>query len=525
MALAVAAAARLVAPNWDAGIAAHPDERFLLGAAAATPLLGNPCRTTPDFPYGHLPVMIVRLIVLASGGADPLYAARLLSGLIGVLLVALSGACGRMLGGWRAATFALWVTALSPGLIQQGHFYTVDPLGAVLAAGSVLAAARARWRWAGVLSGLAIACKASLATSAVALVVALWLAGRRAGAGAGVRVLLGFVLPCFVAFASVSPWSVATPVACWRGPWMQAMLASGRWVFPYTQQYAGTWPWVYPLVQLALWGLGPVVAVLGAVGLAMRVGPARRGRLAGARPDLVWGILFFGATAALRVKFPRYLLPLTPWWGAWAGRLLWGGRRTWAPWVRTTLAMAGAASTALLGIAQVGVYTQIHPWVRASAWLEANLPAGAEVVVEAWDHPLPVPLPGSHTGNLRQVTLDVYAEEEMAKAAALADASRAATTVLASRRGYGALSREPARYPETMAWYAKGLTEREVHAFVRCPRVGQVAITDDPLADAGLPVPVSLAQRCGTKWAMRLPRLDESYRVYDAPLALVLTRD
>ena len=52
-------------------------------------------------------------------------------------------------------------------------------------------------------------------------------------------------------------------VSCWRGPLVQASMATGRFDFPYTRQYIGTWPFVYPLVQMALWGLGPLAAFAG----------------------------------------------------------------------------------------------------------------------------------------------------------------------------------------------------------------------------------------------------------------------
>ncbi|MGC9397191.1 MAG: hypothetical protein ACP5J4_20290, partial [Anaerolineae bacterium] len=108
--LLVATALRLPAPDWDAAapdvrlaIAAHPDERFLLGVAQATPLWGDPNATSPDFPYGHLPVYVARLFVIAAPTADPLFTLRLFSGLLGVLLVALTGAWGHALAGRRGA--------------------------------------------------------------------------------------------------------------------------------------------------------------------------------------------------------------------------------------------------------------------------------------------------------------------------------------------------------------------------------------------------------------------------------------
>ena len=544
-----AAALRFVAPDWDVGIAAHPDERFLLGAAEVVPLMHNVCRAVPDFPYGHLPVMLARLIVMASPGADPLYAARLLSALIGVVLVALAGAAGRQLAGRKAALFSGIVVALSPGLIQQAHFYTVDPIGAAFASGAVLAAARRRWRAAGLLTGLAVACKLSLAVTAVAALGAALLHARdRASAEDAsaedvrpwdrlLQAAGAFAWPAVVAFLAVSPWSLLTPVACWRGPLAQSMLVSGRHVLPYTQQYAGSLPFVYALVQMGLWGLGPVVTLLGGVGLVVRGVISRRSRSLRPSSAWLWTVVFFAATAALRVKFPRYLLPLSPWWAAWGAYLLWGrGVRLSRGWVASIAGLA-VATTAILGLAQVGLYAVPHPWDTASRWLTTSLAPGATLVVEAWDHPLPVPATSKAVGASPeaaapaearayvQISLPVYDDENPAKLAQLAGAAEADALILASRRGYGALSREPERYPVTLAWYRTQLERREVHVFTRCPILGAIAITDDPLADAGLPVPLSLAERCGTRYALRLPRLDESFRVYDAPLTLIFAED
>lgn len=178
--------------------------------------------------------------------------------------------------------------------------------------------------------------------------------------------------------------------------------------------------------------------------------------------------------------------------------------------------------TALLGMAQLAVYARPHPWESASQWIYAHLPAGATIAVEHWDHPLPIPLPGEDAGRYVILILPVMDDETPEKLAQLETALRESDAlVLASARGYGATARQPARYAATLDWYARMLEEREVLAFGRCPRLGPLALSDDPLADAGLPTPLSLAQRCGAPYALRLPRLDESFRVYDAPTVLL----
>lgn len=523
--LLLAALLYLPFPDWDGGIAAHPDERFLLGVAAATPLFANPCATFPGFPYGHLPVYVARLLVLTAPAVDPLYAARLLSGLVGVLLVAVTGALGRALGGRWAGLAGAVIITFAPFLIQQARFYTVDPLGALFASLALLLVVRRRWLGAGALAGLAVASKVSLLWVGAPLIFALFVA-RSEGVILGKSALRLFA-GAAAAFTVTSPWALLDPVNCWRGPLIQTGMAAGRFIFPYTQQYAGTLPFVYPLVQMALWGVGPA-ALLGLVGLIRALCCWRRLSPA-VRVLLVWALLYLLAVGGLYAKFPRYLLPLYPTWAALAGLTLRAPHRSaQRRAVRRLVSLPiGAALllTVLLGLAQFSLYFQPHPWIEASRWIYAELPPGATLTVESWEHPLPVPLPGGALSAYEQGTLPIFAAGLSGQIESLEEARREADLiVVASRRGYGALARRPFEHGEVLAWYEALLEEREGIPFGRCPRLGPLALTDDPLADAGLPSPVSLAERCGTLYALRLPRLDESFRVYDAPLTLLLER-
>jgi hypothetical protein len=541
--LLLSTALRFVGPEWDAGIAAHPDERFLLGAASQHPLYTNICTAVPEFPYGHLPVTLGRLVALTAPEADPLFAARLGAGLIGVLLVAVSGACGSALAGWRGGLVGVAVAAFAPSLIQTAHFYTVDPFAALFVSVAVLAARRGHWRAAGALVGLAVACKASAAVALLPLLAAAVLVARweETRTRAGLRRAVGVGAGALFAFAVASPWSLLTPVACWRGPIIQSLLVSGRYEVPYTQQYAGTLPYIYPLVQLGLWGLGPAAALLGLGGLGrgLWVGWRDGRRFWADSLAAGWTLLLFLSIGALHVKFSRYMLLLYPWWIAWAAYLCFGpvrhrpaaaskgsgepaGKTKACAWVRGAALVLLLGVTALLGLAQASIYARPHPWMQASQWLYAHVPPGAVITVEAWDHPLPVPLGTDNVARFNQVTLPIFDEDGAGKAPALERAlSEETLIVVASRRGYGALARYPERYAETLAWYGSLFASREAIVFARCPRLGPLAITDDPLRDAGFPQTLSLAQRCGTRYALRLPRLDESSRVYDAPFVLL----
>ncbi len=559
--LLLAAILRLPGADWDGGIAAHPDERFLVDVAAATPLWGDPMLAAPDFPYGHLPLYLLRLLMLGAPRADPLYVGRLASGLLGVLLVAATGALGRRLAGERAGLLAAMLLACAPFALQQARFYTVDVPGAVCVSLTLLFALRRNFRAAGAFWGLVVACKASLVWIGLPLGLAfitlecnhhrrreilplpitshatrLTLHVSRITYYA-LRLTSTLLLPAVLSVAVASPWALLRPAAAWRGPWIQSLMVAGRLDFPYTRQYAGTWPFFYPLAQMAWWGLGPTATLAGLASLGVA---AARWRRLSPLEQILWAatVCCFLALAGWYVKFPRYLFPVYPLWCAWTACLLEQknekadrrGRqdarcrgRAFARW----WGAAGAVMlpTALLGAAQLSIYARPHPWESASRWLYAHLPAGATVAVEHWDHPLPIPLPGGDAGRYTTLILPVMDDETPEKLLQLEGALRESDVlVLASARGYGAVARQPARYAATLHWYAELLEAREVLAFGRCPQLGPLALSDDPLAEAGLPMPLSLAQRCGAPYALRLPRLDESFRVYDAPTVLLAVR-
>ncbi|HHE71720.1 MAG TPA: hypothetical protein ENL34_05510, partial [Chloroflexi bacterium] len=389
--LILATGLRLYRPDWDGGIAAHPDERFLLDVAQRVPLARNPCAAAPDFPYGTFPITLIQLLAIASPDADPLFAARLLSALVGVLLVVVGGAVGsRVAGPWGGPLAAL-LLALAPFPIQQAHFYTVDPFMAVLVTVAILAGARHHWRLAGAMCGLALACKASAVLAwGVLLGTAVREDCQMRSILRGGRAMSAFVSASLLALGLGSPWAVLTPVRCWRGTLVQGALVSGRFIVPYTQQYYGTLPLLYPLWQMALWGLGPGATAAGLAGALIALFQLLSRRLRGHPLYLAWTGLVLLAFGSLWVKFPRYMLPLYPWLAAWAAFGLLRVRNG----VERRVAIGLVLSvTGFMGMAQVGVYRMPHPWLTASRWLYERVPERGVVAVEAWEHPLPVPLP------------------------------------------------------------------------------------------------------------------------------------
>jgi hypothetical protein len=237
----------------------------------------------------------------------------------------------------------------------------------------------------------------------------------------------------------------------------------------------------------------------------------------------MWALPFFAFTGALYAKPPRYLLPLTPILVIYGARLILSLRASLA---RRVLALICVVATALHCLVFLTLYHQPHPWLAATAWFDANVPRGAAVAVEQWDHPLP--LQGTDLYEVRE--LPIFAEDSGKEGldkwekvdAILGDADY---VVIASRRGYGSLSRWPERYPLTLRYYRRlfdgDLGFEAVACFGRDPRLGSLAVMDD--AAGSLPFSLPGACRPDAPVTLRLP-LDESLVVYDHPRTIIFRR-
>lgn len=553
--LLVAAALRLSGVIWDGGVGAHPDERYLVGVAEAMARSREPDPFTVDasFPYGHVPLYLFLLL----GGTDRLMAARLLSGLLDVGTIALTAALARtLLAADRSGRRSEWplmaalFLAVMPIHVQQAHFATADVPLAFFSTGALLFAIRSVVRsparsatkcrsirlrfatllttnvrgpaWsaaecclAGIWAGMALGCKAGAALLLVPIALAGALGAetrreqtRRIGGALGAALAM---------FAVANPFAVAEFPRFLANVTAQASLARGAVLAPYTLQYRRTLPYLYPIAQQLIWGMGPALGLLGFGGLAWAAVRAARGRLSPAEwVGLAWALPFFAFTGGLYVKFPRYLLPLMPVLAVYAAR--WGGMvRRPVTYILLALAVLPAA---FLSVALVISYGQPHPWVAASEWIQAHLPPGSVIAVEEWDHPLPLNAEGY---NLR--LLPVFEpegeEKERVMSSVLAEAD---AVVVASRRGYGALARWPDRFPVTLAYYRALFAGERGFLVAGCwgrwPSLAGISLADDPFGAAGLPLPHRACRPAGT-W-LCLPRLDESFVVYDHPEVVVL---
>jgi 4-amino-4-deoxy-L-arabinose transferase-like glycosyltransferase len=521
--LLLAGVLRLWGVNWDDGIGAHPDERYIAGVVESLrwPSQLSPFEFAPDYAYGHLPLYLLSVIRVLVRDVDILMVGRVLAALFDMGTVALTFALGQRACDDRVGLLAAGFVACSVLHVQQAHFYTVDALLAFFTVGTLLFLVRLAQDGrpmdagvAGVWAGLALGTKASAALLALPVIEALVLVSReRWGC------IWRFSVAAIAVFGLTNPFALIELSAFVQNLGRQAAIVRGILDVPYTRQYRATLPYIYPIAQQGRWGLGwlPTLAAFVGLGYSIWRGvqtTARRGE----RIILIWVLPSFAFIGALYVKLPRYLLPLMPLLAIQAAGMIVDLARLHRRLVRAFRILL-LGSMLLRCVMLVVMYRVPHPWVSASKWFYENAKPGSVVATEEWDHPLPV---DSTDYDMR--VLPVFDEESTEKWGTIEGAlAEANYVVIASRRGYATLAGMPDRYPRTARYYERlfegDLGFQPVACFGRFPSLGSVALVDDPTAG----LPFSLPELCGldSQRVFRLGHLDESFVVYDHPQVLV----
>lgn len=492
------------------------------------------------------------------------YVGRALSALFDTASVLLIYLIGRRAFGAAAGLLAAAFTALAVLHIQLSHFATFDTTLTAFVLLTVWAAVRhaqtGRRRdllLAGVGLGLAVGSKFSAVLLAIPIAAAIF--GRiiftadhaesgekkknRISAASALSAVKKFLLFLFRQWRLTLTWfgvlAVGFAVFALTNPFalveagtyvsqinLQGLMVRGLLDWPFTQQYRGTIPYGYTIEQQGRWLLGWPITVAGYIGLAVCVWRSFKTRETAPIIVLSWVLPFFLSAGAFMVKFPRYMLPVTPFillFGAWM--LVELARRWKAVWVGTAALTGG---TAIYALAFVNMYAAPHPWVALSRWIYQNVPTNAVILTEKWDDtlPLPVEVDGTHYSyrrfQMQKMNPFERPDGEEKMQLMLAQLSAGDYLIIASNRLYGVAPRLPARYPLTSLYYQALFDERlgfELIAVARrYPTLGGWQIVDDPFTPVRLAVP-SLAEPGARDW--NWGAADESFTVYDHPLAMV----
>jgi hypothetical protein len=571
--LVIAALLRFTHLDWDGFQHTHPDERNILFVASSMRLpehpadLLVPARSTLNpfreagavrsYTYGHLPLYAMLGIrwllspLLVTAYPDPFIQLTLvgrgLSALYDALTVLVVGSLAWRTyspkAGWLGAAFA----ALAVLHIQQAHFATVDTALALFTTLALWFMTRIAERkrstgryslLAGLCAGLALGSKASASLLVVPLVIAHL---RREGRTWRIDARLwSALLAMGLAFTLTNPYALLELPLYLRDIGTQAALVRGRVDVSFIRQYEGTLPLWYYIQQLARWGLGLPLTAASFVGLGWATWQAwsRRKISAPTVPLLAWAWVTLLVVGAQFVKFPRYMLPVTPVLFVFAAGLLSQHNLQ----VRTPSRFAEEAShrramplliiavllmTGLNALAFSRLYAKSHPWMAASEWIYDGLTPGSVLAVERGDDALPLNLEGDEPRLAAliydQRALDPYTADDDLETL-LNDLAASDYLILASNRLYGVVPRLDGRYPLGAAIYRRlfggDLGFAFERAFTRYPDVFGLTLIDDTFARPGLMPPAGFEDALPTLH-LRLGFADESFTVYDHPQVLV----
>jgi hypothetical protein len=276
---------------------------------------------------------------------------------------------------------------------------------------------------------------------------------------------------------------------------------------PPNHQWASRTALVFPWLNMVRFGLGWPLGLAAWLGWAWALVEVLRGRSQGWRHVLpvAWVGLYFSWTGSGWVTSMRYFLPIYPplmVLAAWfLSRLAVLERNPSVsdeirpPHLRRLLGSA-AIAVVLLGSAAwaaafTGVYRRPHSRIAASRWIYSHLVSGAAIAHEgSWDDAVPMPLPGLEPNErFTLYALEMVWEDDVAKRQRLQDIlDRVDYLSISSNRFYDSLSRNPRRWPMTLAYYRAlfdgSLGFELVADFTVAPSLGPLTIDDQPAEEA-----------------------------------------
>ncbi|TAK30297.1 MAG: phospholipid carrier-dependent glycosyltransferase, partial [Chloroflexota bacterium] len=573
---------RLYGLNWDGSSMFHPDERMInmtvQGGLSLTPFdldrFLDP-KTSPlnphFFAYGSFPLYLLKIIAQLLSVVQQSLAAqdlrlvgRALSALFDTGTVLLVYVLGGRIYGRRTGLLAAAFVAFAVLHVQLSHFYTVDVILSFLIVLTIYfcldIVERGTTRAAlftGAALGLALSTKISVLPLLLAVGIAylLYCVSPEQSRVVSLsfsftrlqRSIVNLMLTTAVAgtvFVIAEPYALIDHTTFLANFTEQSEMVRRIRDYPYTRQYIGAPLYFYEFQQLTVWGLGPALGLSFWAGLVFTIMVAWRTRRKSDILLLSWVVPYFVITGWFPVKFLRYLLPMTPFMALMAARMFadvreWAagpaldGQR-WSALIRRLPASPRRYVDGLLALVMVltifyalaydNIYSAPHTAVQTSAWINANVPKGATIVMEHWEEGIP------NLAGYNMVTIGPYDDENPDKwRDMLSKLERADYIVFYSNRMYGTIPRLPARYPITTNYY-KQLFSGELGfdlAFMGTsyPNLLGVSFVSDTFSRPGLTPPAQLRDFKPSPIAISGGFADESFSVYDHPMTMVFAKN
>jgi hypothetical protein len=479
---------------------------------------------------------------------------RYLSALADCVTVVITYLIGRKMYGVGVGLIASLLFAVAVQFIQQAHFGTFDSLLATVVAVSIglmisyVNSSELKYlHFAAISVGIAVGVKATAGFLAIPMLVAIvsspilrvdnaqcvwW---RKVS-----RVVLVPAVYAILAFGLTNPYALIE----WRNYIdnivLQSYMARGNLDWPFIIQYRETIPYIYHIVQQGQWTLGWGLTVFMYVGTAVcvievisniRIG--KFGKDIWAKSVVLsWVLCYFLLVGGLYVKYPRYMLPILAFQIIYAAELLLSiTKRCFAVGFTTIVVVIGLSG--IYAIQFLGMYKTFHPWIVASDFVYEIAENGSNILIEKWDHPLPLAGLNSRAVNTLDKkfivsSLDLVDLPDTAEKLEfiIEEIVEGDYIILASNRNYGPVIKNTDLFPFSAKYY-RGLLDGSlgyqlILVETRYPVFAGRSMRGDPIKSLGIE---PVYDRVPEAVEHRPVASDESFTVYDHPMVLVFVNE
>lgn len=525
--------------NWDSGLLFHPDE-MNIGIAMAK-ISFSDSLNPGFFAYNgfslYLYKAVATLVAAFTGDQSwvdeigrSLLVGRHISAAVSTLSLPLIYLLGLRIADRQTASFATALAAFNTGLIQCAHFAVTESLlvfflllTALCAQACTAATGRTADAVLYLVIGVATGCKTSALSFLAfpAAVIAIRSAGLRQFFNGCFRALPGALI-IFAAFFAVSPYSLLELKSFLASMSYEGGVVHGTIKVPYTLQFCDSTAFVSWIPSLN-WFLTLPVSVVGVTGMLVWLAgglralwrrcnfcqtgtsepPAAANNVTAALPLLTFGILYALYIGSWHTKFIRYLVPLLP---VLILSCAWACARIRKRFARLGIVVTAIVivSSGLWAVSFFSIYLRPSTRIAASEWMLKNFKPESSLLLEHYDYPLPIAFPGAPADTFVRRTFPFFAKDTSEKMQELAVAlAEADYLILASRRLYGNIPRDPHQYPFTSRYYQDLFSGRlgfsEMAVFSSPPSLG--------------------------KWAFDDTSAEETFQVFDHPEVRIFRKD
>jgi 4-amino-4-deoxy-L-arabinose transferase-like glycosyltransferase len=474
---------RLFGLNWDQNQHLHPDERFLTMVAsdvnlpkniseyfntAKSPL--NPENKNYSFyVYGTVPLLITRSIaeLLGKTNYDSIFiVGRILSAFFDSLIIFLLFGIGKILklkSKTVIASLVFYALAILP--VQLSHFFTVDTFVVFFSTLTVYLFLKyydsQKYLFliaSGFSLGITLANKISIGiTLPLFLLFILFLKIKLLKKTKIIKILkevllseLTFLFFAIIAFRIFQPYAFnglinISPLFI-KSITIANQMITGEYDYPPNIQWHGTIPILHPLINIFLFGLGPILTLLSIFGVYKIIFTKRN-------KALIFIICFTAVILFYQgiqlAKYMRYFYPIYPFLVLFASH----GFNYFAkfPKVKTLLIFLIFLNTLVF----VEIYSKPHSRVTSSNWICQNIPRNSVISSEHWDDSLPLNInyfcdPSAYD----IVSLKLYDPDLPDKWITLnQQLDNLDYLVMSSNRLWGSIPKYPDRYPVASLFY------------------------------------------------------------------------